>query len=92
MGKPVLWSQERIIAALQDFYAREGRWPLTMDLACSQGLLPHATTIFRRFGSLAHARRQAGMPGGGLEGRGGPGRGGGWTRGKPREYRSRRTP
>ena len=70
------WPRERIIEAIHAFRTRHGRWPETSDFCQAVGL-PHRVTVMRAFGTLAEARRQAGMSGGGHEGHGGAGRGGG---------------
>ena len=72
------WPPARIIEAIHAFRARHGRWPETSDF-CHAMEMPHAVTVMRAFGTLAEARRRAGMPGGGHEGHGGSGRGGGLT-------------
>jgi hypothetical protein len=82
------WAKPNTLAAIRTFYQQQGRWPMTQDFQTDRAL-PHATTVQRLFRTLAEARRQAGMPGGGYEGHGGPGRGGGWTQGKMRTLRHR---
>lgn len=82
-GKPLYWTADRILAALRAFVAQYGRWPETVDFHAGHGL-PHPVTVWRVFGTLARARRAAGMPGGGHEGWGGSGRGGGWRKGRKR--------
>lgn len=88
-GKLKVWTPEAQIRAIQAFYTAEQRWPTTQDFQGNTGRLPHFTTVYRTFGTLAEARRQAGMPGGGPEGHGGGGRGGGgysvhWAGARPR--------
>ncbi len=58
------WTPEAIIKAFQDFYARTGRWPLTTDCGGVSGRMPNATVVWRFFGSIAAARKAAGMPDG----------------------------
>lgn len=85
-GSQKHWTHAGVVCAIRDFYAKAGWYPETLDFAMSQGQLPSRTTVFRLFGSLAEARRQAGMAKGGFEGHGGSGRGGGWTKGRPRRH------
>jgi hypothetical protein len=61
----VRWTGPMILQAIQQFWAATGRWPGRADCTPAQGL-PSGGTVARRFGSLVEARRQAGMPGGGL--------------------------
>jgi len=82
------WTPQRVVAAIKAFHQQQGRWPLTDDFTKAQGL-PHAVTVHRLFGTLAEARRQAGMPVGGFEGHGGSGRGGG-GRGRYDEHNTAR--
>ena len=86
-GRAWGWPPARILEAIHAFRTRHGRWPETSDF-CHAMEMPHAVTVMRAFGTLAEARRRAGMPGGGHEGHGGSGRGGGLT---PRQ-RGSRTP
>ena len=76
LGRQAYWTAERILASIAKFQDHHGRWPETKDFD-SDGALPSQTTVNRAFGTLAEARRRAGMPGGGHEGHGGGGRGGG---------------
>jgi hypothetical protein len=78
------WTPARVIQAIRDFYRETGWYPDTRDFATATPRLPSRTTVFRLFGSLAEARRQAGMAGGGCAGHGGRGRGGGWEKGRKR--------
>jgi hypothetical protein len=61
-----LWSVERIVEAIKAYHTETGEWPLSLDLCGANGL-PTYATVERYFGTLAEARRQAGMPGGGCE-------------------------
>jgi hypothetical protein len=60
------WSVERIAEAIRAFYEATGEWPLSVDFCAANGL-PAQATVERYFDTLAAARRQAGMPGGGCE-------------------------
>jgi hypothetical protein len=61
------WTTAEVIAAFQRFYSETGKWPLFTDCNSTNGL-PYHESVERLFGTLAEARRQAGMPGGGWEG------------------------
>lgn len=82
-GRPAHWTPARIVAAIARFHQQTGRWPETADFTAAYGL-PHAVTVIRKLGTLATARRQAGMASGGHEGHGGSGRGGGPGHGQRR--------
>jgi hypothetical protein len=60
------WTADEVVAAFQRFYRATGRWPLAVD-CCSANGLPTYGAVERLFETLAEARRQAGMPGGGEE-------------------------
>jgi hypothetical protein len=60
------WDAARIVAAIQAFHAATGEWPLHVDF-CSANGLPWPDAVERHIGTLAEARRRAGMPGGGAE-------------------------
>jgi hypothetical protein len=77
-GKTKHWTREAILHAIRQFFATYHQWPLTADFRERRDELPHGTTVIRTFGTLAEARRQAGMPSGGHEGLGG-----GWPGGRP---------
>jgi hypothetical protein len=62
------WHPEQIVVAIQRFYAAHGRWPVGKDFSRAQGLpCPASIRAHPAFPTLAAARRQAGMRGGGLE-------------------------
>ncbi len=63
---PHRWSAARIVEAIKIFHAETGEWPLSVDFSGANGL-PAQATVERYFETLAAARRQAGMPGGGCE-------------------------
>ena len=82
-GRTKVWTELCILASIRAFYKAHGAWPMTQDFHAHRDGLPHASTVWRAFGSLAEARRQAGAKDGGFEGWGGSGRGGGWVASKP---------
>lgn len=63
------WTRDGVVAAIQAFYARHGRWPVTRDCRASQGL-PAFNTLVLLWGSLEEARQAAGMPADALPKRG----------------------
>ena len=83
-GSQKHWTPDSVLQAIRTFATEIGWYPETLDFARQTPRLPSRATVLRLFGSLAEARRQAGMDGGGFAGHGGPGRGGGWTKGKTR--------
>ncbi len=60
------WTETRIVEAIKAYHTETGEWPLSLDFCAGNGL-PAQATVERYFGTLAEARRQAGMPGGGCE-------------------------
>lgn len=69
--RPRKWTRTTIAQAIQAFHGREGRWPENADFVKRMGL-PRASTVRPLYGTLAAARRAAGMPNeGGYAGRGG---------------------
>ena len=80
-GRKKEWTKDAIILAITLFHRNYDYWPETIHFDnCVDSELPCTTTVQREFGTLAEARRQAGMLGGGHEGHGGSGRGGGLTK------------
>ena len=61
-----VWTREEIVDAIKTFHAETGTWPVFPDFCRANGL-PYIDTVERCIGTLAEARRQAGMPGGGCE-------------------------
>lgn len=70
-GNKKHWTKERILEAIKVFHDVHNFWPETSHFHNRFFGLPHSTTVQRVFGTLAEARRQAGMPKGGHEGHGG---------------------
>jgi hypothetical protein len=50
-----------VLAAIQVFHARRGRWPVAIDFRVANGL-PPAHVVRALFGTIDTARREAGMP------------------------------
>ena len=71
-----VWTVDEILSTIRTFHNVRGIWPETKHFNAHTDGLPHAVTVYRAFGTLANARRQAGMLGGGYEGHGGQVRGG----------------
>lgn len=55
------WTVAEVVTAIAAYQAATGEWPLQIDCCAANGL-PSYGAIERLFGSLAEARRQAGMP------------------------------
>jgi len=62
---PVVWDRERIIDAMLDWVAVNGRWPATKDWTCASVEHPHHHTVRRLFGTWNACRRAAGYTGSG---------------------------
>ena len=64
-----VWTPDTIVAAIQAFYRRTGRWPVSSDCRGAHGL-PALNTLVLLCGSLQDARQAAGMPADGIPKRG----------------------
>lgn len=59
------WTHATVVAAIQAFHARTGRWPISNDFRRRHGL-PSVSLVYRLWGGLEPARQAAGMPAGAL--------------------------
>ena len=61
VGRPITYTDEQLIEALQKLAKKIGHTPLAMDMGARNGS-PPAGTYIRRFGSLDNAFERAGLP------------------------------